>query len=67
MTGILATWTERFHQDLEPTPGRWNSALRIVLASAITLLLVMTLRMPFAGLSDPNDVDDVIAYLKDYK
>ena len=24
-------------------------------------------RMPFAGLSDPKDVDDVIAYLKDYK
>jgi cytochrome c len=24
-------------------------------------------RMPFAGLTDPKDVDDVIAYLKDYK
>jgi cytochrome c len=24
-------------------------------------------RMPFAGLSDPKDIDDVIAYLKDYK
>jgi cytochrome c len=24
-------------------------------------------RMPFAGLNDPKDVDDVIAYLKDYK
>jgi cytochrome c len=24
-------------------------------------------RMPFAGLNDPQDVDDVIAYLKDYK
>ena len=50
MTTILSTWAERLWQDLEPTPGRWNAALRIVLASVITLLLVMTLRMPFAGL-----------------
>src|SRR5260370_37109781 len=50
MTTILSTWTERLWQDLEPTPGRWNGALRIVLASVITLLLIMTLRMPFAGL-----------------
>jgi multidrug resistance protein MdtO len=50
MTTILSTWAERLWLDLEPTPGRWNGALRIVLASVITLLLVMTLRMPFAGL-----------------
>ncbi len=24
-------------------------------------------RMPFGGLGDPEDIDDVIAYLKDYK
>jgi cytochrome c len=24
-------------------------------------------RMPFGGLSDPKDIDDVIAYLKDYR
>jgi cytochrome c len=24
-------------------------------------------RMPFGGLSDPKDIDDVIAYLKEYK
>jgi len=24
-------------------------------------------RMPFGGLTDPKDIDDVIAYLKDYK
>jgi cytochrome c len=24
-------------------------------------------RMPFGGLGDPKDIDDVIAYLKDYK
>src|SRR5271168_1411968 len=41
---------DRLWQDLEPTPGRLNSTLRIVLASVITLLLLMTLRMPFAGL-----------------
>jgi multidrug resistance protein MdtO len=50
MTTILSAWAERLWQDLEPTPGRWNGALRIVLASVITLLLLMTLRMPFAGL-----------------
>jgi multidrug resistance protein MdtO len=50
MAASLATWIDRFWEDLQPTPGRWNGALRIVLASVITLLLVMTLRMPFAGL-----------------
>jgi multidrug resistance protein MdtO len=50
MAAILAEWTERFRQDLEPLPGRMNGSLRIVLASVITLLLLMTLRMPFAGL-----------------
>src|SRR5258707_2891870 len=50
MSTILSTWADRLWQDLEPTPGRWNGALRIVLSSVITLLLVMTLRMPFAGL-----------------
>src|ERR1700688_1362899 len=50
MSTILSTWADRLWQDLEPTPGRWNGALRIVLASIITLLLLMTLRMPFTGL-----------------
>jgi multidrug resistance protein MdtO len=50
MAGILSTWADRLWEDLEPTPGRLNGALRIVLASVITLLLLMTLRMPFAGL-----------------
>src|SRR6266550_5134178 len=50
MAASLAIWIDRFWEDLQPTPGRWNGALRIVLASVITLLLVMTLRMPFAGL-----------------
>ena len=50
MATIVAEWTERLWQDLQPTPGRWNSTLRTVLASVITLILLMTLRMPFAGL-----------------
>src|SRR5271154_3483387 len=50
MATIVAEWTERLWQDLQPTPGRWNNTLRIVLASVISLILLMTLRMPFAGL-----------------
>ena len=50
MAAILSTWIDRIRQDLEPTPGRMNAALRIVLASVITLLLLMTLRMPFASI-----------------
>ena len=50
MAAIVAEWTDRLWQDLQPTPGRWNYTLRVVLASVITLILVMTLRMPFAGL-----------------
>src|SRR5580698_912211 len=50
MAAIVAEWTERLWEDLQPTPGRWNSTLRIVLASVITLILVMTLRMPSAGI-----------------
>ena len=49
MTGIIATWMGRFRQDLEPMPGRLNSSLRIVLASVMTLLFLMALRMPFAS------------------
>ncbi len=49
MAATLSTWIERFRQDLEPAPGRLSSALRIVLATIITLLLLMTLRMPFAS------------------
>ncbi len=51
MASTLSTWTERIWQDLQPTPGRLNGALRIVLASVITLILVMTLRMPSAGIA----------------
>lgn len=50
MAGIISTWIDRIQQDLETTPGRLNAALRIVLASVITLLFLMTLRMPFASI-----------------
>jgi multidrug resistance protein MdtO len=50
MAGIVAEWTDRLSQDLQPTPGRWNNSLRIVLASVIALVLLMTLRLPFTGL-----------------
>src|ERR1700722_11724927 len=50
MAGIVAEWTARLSQDLQPTPGRWNNSLRIVLASVIALVLLMTLRLPFTGL-----------------
>jgi multidrug resistance protein MdtO len=46
----LKSWIERIWQDLQPTPGRLNSSLRIVLATVITLILVMALRMPFASI-----------------
>ncbi len=39
----------RFWQDQQPTPGRLNSTLRIVLASVVALILMLTLQMPFAS------------------
>jgi multidrug resistance protein MdtO len=50
MPASLATWADRFWQDLQPTPGRLGSSLRIVLSTVITLLLVMALRMPSASI-----------------
>jgi multidrug resistance protein MdtO len=50
MAASLATWIDRFWEDLQPTPGRLNSSLRIVLATVFTLILLMTLRMPSASL-----------------
>jgi multidrug resistance protein MdtO len=50
MAASLASWADRLWDDLQPTPGRLNSSLRIVLATAITLILLMTLRLPFASL-----------------
>ena len=49
-TASLSTWIDRFWQDLQPTPGRLNGSLRIVLSTVLTLLLLMTLRMPSASI-----------------
>src|ERR1041385_4235848 len=42
----LQMWIGPFWQDLQPTPGRLGITLRIVLATVLTLILVMTLRVP---------------------
>jgi multidrug resistance protein MdtO len=49
-TASLRTWVDRFWQDLQPTPGRLNSSLRVVLSTVLTLILLMTLRMPSASI-----------------
>ena len=41
---------DQIWQDLQPTPGRLHSSLRIVLSTVIALLLLMTLRMSFASI-----------------
>src|SRR5215467_708163 len=50
MADGLTVWVDRFWDDLQPTPGRLNSSLRIVLSTVITLVLIMALRMPQAAL-----------------
>lgn len=49
MAASLATWMDRIWMDLQPTPGRLNSSLRIVLATVIALILLMALRLPQAS------------------
>jgi multidrug resistance protein MdtO len=44
------TWAQRFWLDLQPTPGRLEATLRIVLATLISLVLMMVWQMPFASL-----------------
>jgi multidrug resistance protein MdtO len=44
------SWTHALLQDLEPTPGRLHSALRVVLASIIALVLMEALQMPFIAI-----------------
>jgi multidrug resistance protein MdtO len=44
------SWTKALLQDLEPVPGRLGSALRIVLASIIALVLMEALQMPFIAI-----------------
>src|SRR5215467_1340601 len=51
MADGLTVWVDRFWDDLQPTPGRLNSSLRIVLSTVLTLVLIMALRMPQAAIA----------------
>lgn len=42
-------WLQSFWQDLQPTPGRLNKTLHIVLASVVLLPVLLVLQMPFAS------------------
>lgn len=44
-------WAERIWLDLQPTPGRLSASLRIVLATIMTLILLMVLQVPFASIA----------------
>ena len=47
----VSIWAGRVWRDLQPTPGRLNSSLRIVLASILTLICLLVWQMPFASVS----------------
>ena len=47
----LASEARRIWQDLQPTPGRLNTTLRIVLATILSLLALLILQVPFASLA----------------
>src|SRR3984885_14562850 len=40
-------WLQRIWQDLQPTPGRLNTSLRMTLASILVLVLMLLLQMPY--------------------
>src|SRR5579864_9290577 len=40
-------WLQRIWQDLQPTPGRLNTSLRMTLASILVLVLMLVLQMPY--------------------
>ena len=45
-----SSWWQKFWQDQQPTSGRLNSTLRVVLASSLALILLQVLQMPFASI-----------------
>ena len=45
----LGSWLHGLWQDLQPTPGRLQSSLRITLATTLGLVLFMVLQMPYAA------------------
>lgn len=47
----LTAWAGRIWQDLQPTPGRLSGTLRVVLATVMTLLLLLILQAPFAAVA----------------
>jgi multidrug resistance protein MdtO len=40
-------WPQQIWQDLQPTPGRLNTSLRMMLASILVLVLMLVLQMPY--------------------
>ena len=50
MAEALSIWLDRLWSDLQPTPGRLNSSLRIVLSTVLTLILLLALQMPQAAI-----------------
>src|SRR6202789_3869330 len=49
-SSMKSSWMQKLWQDLQPAPGRLNSALRIVLASVLALILLLVLQMPFISI-----------------
>jgi multidrug resistance protein MdtO len=45
------TWARRIWLDLQPTPGRMSAALRILLASLLTLILLLVWQIPFVSIA----------------
>jgi multidrug resistance protein MdtO len=45
------SWARRFWLDLQPAPGRLSATLRIVLASILTLILLLVWQVPFASIA----------------
>ena len=47
----VGSWAERVWQDLQPTPGRLSTTLRLVLATSLTLMAVLILQVPYASVA----------------
>ena len=46
-----ASWAQKIWLDLQPTPGRLGATLRIVLASILTLILLLVWQIPFVSIA----------------
>jgi len=46
-----STWMHRIWLDLQPTPGRLSASLRILLASLLTLILLLVWQVPFTSIA----------------